>query len=152
MTEPGQQGEAGQGQQGQGQQGQGEQDIELLAAALRADASDVVAFTRVVVETLAGTLPKGLVEVDRKRTMADRLAGRDGAAVAVRARFDTRELELRHGPAGAETEIRTVVHGVVLSRRSVPVSEWTRALAEELTALAGHSADARNALGRLLGT
>jgi hypothetical protein len=129
-----------------------EPDIELLAAALRADETDVSAFTRVVVATLGGTLPPGLVEVERKRTMADRLSGRDGEPVAVRARFDTRELELRRGPAGAETEIRTGVRGVVLSRRRVPVSEWVRALAEELAALAAHSADARAALGRLLGT
>ena len=129
-----------------------EQDIELLAAALRADSADAAAFTRVVVATLGATLPAGLVEIERKRTMADRLAGRDGEPVAVRARFETRELELRHGARGAETEIRTVVHGVVLSRKSVPVSEWSRALAEELAALAEHSADARAALARLLGT
>ena len=129
-----------------------EQDVELLAATLRADSSDVAAFTRVVVATLADTLPPGLVEVERKRSVADRLAGREGIPIAVRARFETRELELRQGRAGVESEIRTVVRGVVLSRRSVSVSEWTRALAEELTALAAHSADARTALGRLLGT
>ena len=129
-----------------------EQDVELLAATLRADSSDVAAFTRVVVSTLADTLPPGLVEVEHKRSVADRLAGRDGTPVAVRARFETRELELRQGRAGVESEIRTVVRGVVLSRRSVSVSEWTRALAEELTALAAHSADARTALARLLGT
>ena len=132
--------------------GDNEQDIELLAAALRADGTDVAAFTRVVVATLAATLPAGLVDVERKRTMADRLSGRDGEPTAVRARFATRELELRHGPGGAETEIRTVVHGVVLSRQRVPVSEWVRALAEELNALAASSADARAALARLLGT
>ncbi len=129
-----------------------EQDIELLAAALRADGNDVAAFTRVVVATLAAMLPAGLVDVERKRTMADRLSGRDGEPTAVLARFAARELELRNGVGGAETEIRTVVRGVVLSRRRVPVSEWVRALAEELNALAASSADARAALARLLGT
>jgi hypothetical protein len=132
-----------------GDTGAGGDDIVLVAAALRADAGDVAAFTDVVLGTLGDTLPSGIVEVDRKRSLADKLAGRDGTPVAVRARFESRELELR---SGGLAEIRTVVRGVVLSRKRVPVAEWAQALAEELTALAADNAEARAALSRLLGS
>ena len=125
------------------------QDMELLAAALRADAGDDAAFTHVMIATLQETLPPGRVEVERKRSLADKVAGRDGIPVAVTARFERRELELR---TGGRAEIRTIVNGICISRKQVGVAEWSQALAEELTALARDSAAARAALSRLLGT
>jgi hypothetical protein len=127
-------------------------DLHLVAAALRSDAPDIASFARVLTATLGDALPEGMVEVDRDRSLGDRLAGRPGTPVAVRVHGTDRELELRSGRSGPVGEVRQVVRGVVLSRRTVPLEEWVGALAAELTALADRSAAAREALGRMLGT
>jgi hypothetical protein len=127
-------------------------DLHLVAAALRSDAPDIASFARVLTATLGDALPAGMVEVDRDRSLGDRLAGRPGTPVAVRVHGDDRELELRSGRSGPVGEVRQVVRGVVLSRRTVPLEEWVGALAAELTALADRSSAAREALGRMLGT
>ncbi|MFI2203377.1 nucleotidyl transferase AbiEii/AbiGii toxin family protein [Streptomyces sp. NPDC020192] len=48
----------------------------LLTAALRGDAADLEVYARVLTGTLAKALPPGSVAVQRRRSMADRLAGR----------------------------------------------------------------------------
>jgi hypothetical protein len=81
------------------------------------------------------------------------MAGRDGRAVAVVVHGVDRQLELREGARGAvEAEVRQVVRGVVISRKTVGVDEWLTALAEDLTRIAARDATARAALERFLGT
>jgi hypothetical protein len=82
--------------------------------------------------------------------MGDRLAGRPGTPVALRLTFPERRLELRATKGWPDAEVQQVVRGVVLSRRQVPVDEWVRVLAEELTGLAERNAAARAALASLL--
>ncbi len=125
--------------------------LDLVTAALRADAADVSSFTRVLTNTLGDALPDGMVEVERERSLGDRLAGREGTPVAVRVTAPEKVLELRAGKHGPLAEVRQVVRGVVISRRQVGVDEWVRALAGELTALAARDAAARAALASLLG-
>jgi hypothetical protein len=125
-------------------------DIDLVAAALRVDRADVDTLVAVLTESLGELLPSGMVEVERERSMGDRLAGRPGHAVAVAVRAPERELSLRRGRHGPVAEIRVVVRGVVISRREVGIDEWTRALAEEVSALARRDAAARTALQRFL--
>ena len=131
----------------------GVEDFDAVAAALRADSSDVTTLARVLTATLGDAFPDGMVETERHRSLADRLAGRDGRAVALVVRAGDRVLSLREQPGGrVRAEVATVVRGVVISRRPVAVDAWCAALAEELTAAARQSAAARAALGRLLGT
>lgn len=130
----------------------GPMDLHLVAAALRRDVPDVASFARVLTATLGDALPEGMVEVDRDRSLGDRLAGRPGTPVAVRVHGTDRQLELRTGRSGPVGEVRQVVRGVVLSRRTVPLEEWVGVLAAELTALAERSSAARTALARMLGT
>jgi hypothetical protein len=127
-------------------------DVHLLVAALRSDREDVASYTRVFSDVLGDALPSGVVEVDRQRTLADRMSGREGRPVAVRVRTAERLLALRQGRHGVEAEIQQVVRGVVISRRQVGMEEWLTALAEELRTLAAQDAAARTALERLLGT
>src|SRR5258708_7157737 len=54
-------------------------DVELLAAALRRDSADLDLYAKVLSVNLADSLPTGAVRVERRRTIADRMAGRDGA-------------------------------------------------------------------------
>ena len=126
-------------------------DVALLAAMLRADRADVASYARVLTSALAGALPDGMVEVEQRRGLGDRIAGRDGRTVAVVVHGVDRELELREGARGVEAQVRQIVKGVVISRRTVAVEEWLQALAEDLTGLAARDAAARAALERFLG-
>lgn len=123
-------------------------DLHLLAAALRSDSADIASYTRVLTETLGGALPAGMVMVERKRSLADRMSGRLGEPVRLTVTTDDQELELR---AGGQGEIRQVVHGVVIKRRRAGADEWLTALAGVLVELAERSASARAALTELLG-
>lgn len=129
----------------------GPQSFELVAAVLRSDAGDVATLTRVLTTALADALPPGVVEVERSRSLGDRLAGREGTPVAVQITAPEQELSLRAGRHGPIAEIRHIVRGIVLSRRTVDIDEWTRALAAQLIALAERDAAARAALAALLG-
>ena len=127
-------------------------DVQLLAATLRADRTDVASYARVLSGALADALPTGMVEVDHRRSLADRLSGREGRPVAVVVHGADRELHLHEAAHGAvDAQIHQVVRGVVISRRTVGVDEWLQALAEDLTRLAARDAAARAALARLLG-
>jgi hypothetical protein len=128
--------------------------VDLLADALsaNADLADVAMFARVLTQSFGQALPPGMVDVDYDRTLSDRLAGRPGTPVALRLTFPERRLELRATRGWPDAEVQQVVRGVVLSRKQVPVDEWVRVLAAELTALAESNAAARAALAALLGT
>jgi len=123
-------------------------DLHLIAAALRSDSSDIASYTRVLTTTLGDALPAEMVTVERKRSLADRMAGRDGMPVRLTVTTDDQELELGTGGHG---EIRQVVHGVVIKRRKVGADEWLVALAAVLAGQAERSASARAALTDLLG-
>jgi hypothetical protein len=127
-------------------------ELHLVAAALRSDTADIASYARVLTTTLGDALPPGMVTVERKRSLADRVAGRDGEPVALIVRTPDEELELRrHGHNQISAEIRQVVRGVVIKRRPADVDAWLVALAGMLTELAQRSASARAALEHLLG-
>ena len=126
-------------------------DVEQLAAALRADTSDLDSYHRVLSSSIGDLLPEGLVEVARQRTMSDRVAGRPGTATAIRLHLGDKTLELVAHRGRLVATIAQDVRGVTISRKEVPVSEWVQALAVYLAALAADNASAREALGRLLG-
>jgi hypothetical protein len=129
-----------------------ELDFHLLVATLRTDRADVESYSRVLSDTLGAALPLGMVEVDRRRTFADRVAGRAGQPVEVRVTTPDQLLVLTAGRGGnVAAEIRQVVRGVVISRRDTELDEWLTVLASELQALASRDERARAALARLLG-
>ena len=132
----------------------GPNSVDLVASALTSstDLSDVAMFVRVFTRSFADALPEGMVDVDYDRSMGDRLAGRPGTPTAVRLIFPERRLELRATRGWPDAEVQQVVRGVVLSRKQVPVEEWVRTLAQELTELAARNASARAALASLLGS
>jgi len=125
--------------------------VDLVAAAIRADTADLDSYHRVLSTTVSGLLPVGMVEVDRERTMKDRMAGREGRATAIRIRLGERTLELVTRRGGLVATVAREVRGVVISRQEITVAEWTQLLAQYLAQLAAESADARLALSKLLG-
>jgi hypothetical protein len=126
-------------------------DLHLIAAALRADRADVESYTRVLTSVLGDALPAGMVEVERKRSLADRMNGREGTPVSLTVTTPDEQLVLRQGPHGVAGEVRQIVRGVTIKRSTVGVDEWLVALAGVLARLAGTSAAARDALTDLLG-
>ena len=127
-------------------------DVDALAAALRADASDLDVYARVLTTSLAAALPAEMVGVDRDRSLADRLAGREGRVRAIRIALGDWELTLSPGDSGVPVaQARQKVRGVAISSREVSLDEWATLLATGLAKRARDSADARAALGRLLG-
>jgi hypothetical protein len=127
-------------------------DLHLIAAALRADRADIESYTRVLTSVLGDALPPGMVTVERRRSVGDRLAGRDGTPVALLVVTVDEQLELRQERHGVIGEIRQVVHGVTIKRRTVGVDEWLVALAGLLSNLAQRSAATRSALSNLIDT
>jgi len=128
-------------------------DIDALAAALRADTADLTVYARVLTNALAEALPAGFVTVERDRSLADRLAGREGSVREITLTLGDRELGLQqrpgHPPVAA---VKQQVRGVTISSREVDIDEWIRLLATALADYASKSAEARNALARLLGS
>jgi hypothetical protein len=127
-------------------------DVDALAAALRADVSDLDIYARVLTSSLAEALPADMVGVDRDRSLGDRLAGREGRVRGIRVAVGDWELSLTPGRGGQPVATaRQKVRGVAISSREVTLDEWVRLLAEGLARRARQSAEARAALARLLG-
>ncbi|MGW4809651.1 hypothetical protein [Kitasatospora sp. NPDC004272] len=130
--------------------GQDEDSIDLLTAALRRDAADLEVYGRVLTDALAEALPADAVAVERRRSLADRVAGRPGRIERLEVSMGDQRLTLALTGDRAAAEVCRVVRGVVLSRRPVPLDEWTRELAAAVTVRARSDARARAALERLL--
>ncbi|HTW19231.1 MAG TPA: hypothetical protein VME70_03345 [Mycobacteriales bacterium] len=127
-------------------------DVDALAAALRADSADLDVYARVLTSSLADALPAGMVQLEHDQSMRDRLAGRPGVVRTLRISLGDVALELGRGRSGAPVaRVAREVRGVVISTREVGMDEWTGVLADRLAALARESATARAALSRLLG-
>lgn len=136
---------------GDGSEDGGGGSVELLAAALRRDAADLEVYAQVLTSSLAAALPPGSVVLERKRSMADRMAGRDGRVQRAEVSLDDGQrlvLTLAHGHPVAE--VAKVVRGVVLSRTPVELEDWARRLAEAMAHRARSDARAREVLQRLV--
>jgi hypothetical protein len=107
----------------------------------------------VLVTTLAGALPPAMLRVERRRTVADRLAGRPGEPAGVTVLWGEWELAFRTPALGiTETSVSHVVRGIRLSTTPVSVAEWLARLGEVLTAATARDEAARLALERALRT
>ncbi|SRR5579875_2042100 len=124
--------------------------LDMVAAALRADSTDVAIYARVLTQALGEALPSDCVTVDRERTVADRMRGRPGEISRIAVRLGEQQLTLSVRGGQPVAEICRTVRGVVLSRQTVPVGEWAAALASALVGYAEQNARAAQALRRLV--
>lgn len=130
----------------------GAPDVDALTAALRADSSDLEIYSRVLSTSLSEAFPAGMVQVERDRSLGDRLAGRPGKVRTLRIDAGDTSLVLETGRGGVPVaRVATAVRGVVISTKQVELSEWVRVLAEQLTQRARESAAARATIARMLG-
>jgi hypothetical protein len=121
-------------------------DIDLLAASLRADSSDLGAFVESLATKLADVLP-GRVRVQRARR------GLLGPKIVRRIAFDAggQRLELVRGDDDAvETRCARLSGGIVLKTEELDTESWLAVLGEALAAEAGRNERTRQALERLL--
>ena len=125
-------------------------EVELLAAALRQDSADLNLYAKVLSVNLVDSLPYGAVNVERKRSVSDRMAGREGTVSSLDVALGEHRLSLRADRGRVVGEICKEVRGIVLSRREVGLDEWIDALAQALAEAAASSARARQAIEKFL--
>jgi hypothetical protein len=120
-------------------------NIDLIAASLRADASDLGAFVEALAVKLEEAVP-GAVSVERRRD------GMFGAKRVRRILLDAggRRLELLTDGASVQTLCSRTSGGIVLKREQLGTDDWLRALGEALADAARGSLATRQALERLL--
>jgi hypothetical protein len=122
-----------------------EVDLDLVAASLRADASDLSAF----VESLAAKLEQAVparVRVQRRRS------GMFGPKTVQSVSLDLgdRRLELLAEGGTVQTRCAKLSGGIVLKSEALETDAWLDAVSEALTAEARRSETTRKALERLL--
>jgi hypothetical protein len=129
----------------------GDLSLEMITAALRADSADVALYARVLTQSLGDALPAGCVEVDRARTVSDRMHGRPGQVRKITVRLGEKVLTLAVQPGRAPAaEICREVRGVVLSRQPAGLQDWVDELARELVAHAQQNAQTAEVLRKLV--
>lgn len=121
-------------------------EFELLAASLRADAGDAVAFMEALATKLGGALPQ--------RTQVDRGGGLFSHTHPVKritVRLGEWEYALAAEMGGALSATRThAVRGITLKSEPLSLDQWINELSAELAELARTSLQDQIALKRLL--
>ena len=123
-----------------------DEDIDLIAAALRADGADLDVFLEVTAKKFEDALPD--------HTTVKRygwLHARRGKVEQLEITIDEWIYSLRHVHHGVHGYLTHVVHGIKLATNEVSLDEWLRALSAALARFADHQARGRDALQRLLG-
>jgi hypothetical protein len=123
---------------------------ELIAASLRADTADLEIYARVLSSNLIDTLPPGSVKLERKRSLSDRAAGREGRVESVDVSLGEQRMTLRLGKHGPVGEVCKEVRGIVLSRQQVAMDVWIEALSTAIAETARSNARAREVLQRFV--
>ena len=124
--------------------------LDMVAAALRADSSDIAIYATVLTESLGESLPPDTVQVERDRSVSDRMKGRPGRVTKITIRLGDQVLTLRLTGGAPVAEVCREVRGVVLSRQTVPVGQWAAELAKALVSHAEQNAVTAEALRRLV--
>jgi hypothetical protein len=124
--------------------------LDMVAAALRADSSDIAIYARVLTQSLGDSLPPGSVSVDRDRSVSDRMKGRPGSVTKITVRLGEQVMTLAVERGAPVAEICKEVRGIVLSRQPVAVDQWAAELARALVSHAEQNAVTAEALRKLV--
>lgn len=123
--------------------------IEMLAASLRIDTSDISNSMPALADLLQSVAPRGCQIKQRKRGMISKQKFIEEISVPL---GDYVFSISRPGSAGAVTTIRSkIVRGITIKTDDLPTDEWVASLAENLAAEAQKSETARAAISKLLG-
>ena len=120
-------------------------ELELLAASLRADAGEIGTFVEALAVKLEEAIPGGVrVYRWRQRMFGPKLVNK----ITVDA--GERRLELKRTGPTIEASYSRLSGGIVLKTEPLDIDAWLTALREALTAEARRSDTTRQALARLL--
>ena len=128
----------------------GSPSLDMVTAALRADSSDIAIYATVLTESLGESLPPDCIEVERDRSVSDRMKGRPGRITKITIRLGDQVLTLRLTGGAPVAEVCKEVRDIVLSRQRVPVGQWAAELAKALVSHAEENAATAEALRRLV--
>lgn len=120
-------------------------DLDLLAASLRADSTDVSTFVESLAAKLEEAVP-GRVRVQRRRE--GMFGPKKVRTVAVD--LDERRFELVSEGAGVQTRCAKLSGGIVLKNEELQTDAWLATLGEALASEAQRNETTRRALERLL--
>ena len=119
--------------------------FDLVAASIRADASDLRTFMDALAVKLASALP-GMVSVQREGG----LFKKDRQVKAIQVQLDDKLYELAKSGTRIEAQVSHEVRGITLKKESVQLDQWINELSRHLARHAESSAEARAALERLV--
>lgn len=120
--------------------------VEMFAASLRADNTDVKAFLEALAVKLEGALP-GLTTITRQGGVFAREHPVKEISVSL-GEYQYRIGRDRQGPLVAQRA--KIVRGIVLKTEQLAVDQWIDELSQALVRLAGESTQTRTALERFL--
>jgi hypothetical protein len=123
-----------------------EVQVDLLAASLRADTSDLKVFLEVLAVKLEGALPNQTVV-----TRQSKLFAREHPVKEIAITLGDFHYRISREAQGSLSTLRAkVVRGIVLKTDQLPMEQWIEELAAGLARQAGQSDQARQALERFL--
>jgi hypothetical protein len=120
-------------------------DLDLLAASLRADAGDLDAFVEALATKLVAALPDQ-VEVERRGG----LLGANKRVRRIEVTLGDQRYEAEPERGRVTCRRRSVVRGIALKTQELDLDAWIAALSQDLIEEADRSERGRQALARLL--
>ena len=124
-----------------------EPTFDLDAAGLRADGPELVAAVEVLARKLEISLPRATSVQRRSR----RMFSKDKVVESIEVRLGTTRYGLVLDDDRVTADRQQEVRGVVIKREQLEVADWITALTGQLREQAADSAEAREALERLVG-
>jgi hypothetical protein len=120
--------------------------VDLLAASLRADSSDLNAFMEALASKLGGSLPEQ-TQIIRQ----NRLFSRNHPVLAINVLLGDQQYQIvREHQSYPQTSRAKIVRGIVIKTEQLPMEQWIDEIADALAVLSTQSMQARNALERFL--
>jgi hypothetical protein len=125
-------------------------DLEVLAASLRADSSDLSMYAGFLITTLSASLPAEMVQVERKAGLFGR-AKPDAPVLSVGVRLGDHRFTLRRDGVGRPVmaQVQHESGGIVMRTETVGMDVWANQLAAGLAKYAESNAAAAQVLQRL---
>ena len=126
--------------------------MHALAASLHQQGEDISLYAGMLLNTLSSALPDRMIVVERARGLRLLRRGRPTAVTAVTINVGDRRFRLERLRPGAHpvATVEHVVRDIVLSSDELALTEWTDALAQELTEAAGRDAGIAQAIDLLI--
>ena len=106
--------------------------VELVAAGLRRDLEDLDMYAQFLQNTLEFALPGGLLEVERRQSLADRLKKRPGTVIELAVTLGDQRYVLHPHRGAPRAQIVHVVRGLELDHEGVTLDVWVHQLAQAL--------------------